>query len=81
MTTTEQQLIDLRAENERLRALAKDNNVLARMNGDGMKAARADVARLVYAVEYAHSEGFEWPSDPFTGTSLAALRAEQEQGK
>lgn len=34
--------------------------------------ARAEIERLKNAIEFAHSEGFEWPADPLPSEALAA---------
>lgn len=33
--------------------------------------ARAEIGRLKNAIEFAHSEGFEWPADPLPSEALA----------
>jgi len=35
-----------------------------------VKAGSAEIERLREAIEYAHSEGFEWPSDPLPPSSV-----------
>jgi hypothetical protein len=59
----------LKAEVERLHSLAKANNDLARMETQHRVRLQWDNAKLRDAIEYAHSEGFEWPSDPLAALS------------
>ena len=37
-------------------------------------AAADEIERLTSAVEFAHAEGFQWPSDPLPATRPKALR-------
>ncbi len=55
----------------------QDSDALANLARENVElraervALRAEVLRLVDALEYAHSEGFQWPVDPLPFGSLA----------
>lgn len=58
---------------ERLQTIANSY-----VNGDEFKALLDENVRLREAVEYAHAQGFEWPSDPMQRAALPDTRHEQE---
>jgi hypothetical protein len=52
------------AEIERLRERCEAYKGQVRAGADEIERMRASQERLKSAIEFAHSEGFQWPSDP-----------------